>query len=204
MRERGGLSWLLAAVGVVAVILVTVAIGGRDKSGDTVAAGEWAQSVCGAVGVWRGEIEATVEQVRTPGANGALGSEPQSETPQSRTGFVRKGLERSVQATKTMVEGIDNAGVPDTAKGSEAADNVSTWADGALGELEDAQDSLDKEADTLEEAISQFKDATGAIGSTLVSGTQTLTDVAQLDPELAAAFRDTSTCQQLREERGAL
>ena len=29
--------------------------------------------------------------------------EPQSETTQGRTGFVRKGLERGVEATETMV-----------------------------------------------------------------------------------------------------
>ena len=199
----GRIVWILVAVGVVLVLAVTGLIGSRDDEGEPVTAGEWAQNVCGAVGVWRGEIEATIEQIRTPSANGAPGSEPQSETPQSRTGFVRKGLERSVQATETMVEGIDNAGVPDTESGEEAANDMSVWTERALSDLEEAQDSLDEEADSLEDAIEQFQDATGAIGATLVGGVQTITDVAQLDPALAAAFRDTSTCQQLREERGA-
>ncbi len=116
---RGALAWIVAiVVGVVVVIVVTALVGNRDKSGETVPAGEWAQSVCGAVGVWRGEIEAIVEDIRTPNASStAGGEEPQSETPQGRTGFVRKGLERSVQATETLVTGIDNAGVPDTAAG---------------------------------------------------------------------------------------
>jgi exonuclease VII small subunit len=108
-----------------------------------------------------------------------------------------------VQATETMVEGIDNAGVPDTEQGRAAAEDVSVWAERALDDLEEAQDSLDEEADSLEEAIDQFKNATGAIGGALVTGTQTLTNAAQRDPALAAAFRVTSTCQQLREERGA-
>jgi hypothetical protein len=34
----------------------------------------------------------------------------------------------------------------------------------------------------------------------LASGTQALVDVARVDPELASAIRDASTCQELREE----
>jgi hypothetical protein len=200
---RGPLVWIVAAVGIALVLVVTAMIGNRDDSGETVTAGEWAQNVCGAVGTWRGEFEAIVEDIRTPSANSTAGEEPQSETPQGRTGFVRKGLERGVQATKTMVEGIDNAGVPDTENGEQAADNVSVWAERALGDLEEAQDSLDEESDTIEESIDQFKEATGVIGGALVSGVQTLGTVAELDPALVVAFRDTSACQQLREERQA-
>ena len=200
---RGPLTWIVgAAVGLVLVLGVTALIGNGDDKDEQVTAGEWAQNVCGAVGVWRGEVEAIVEDIRTPSANSMAGEEPQSETPQGRTGLVRKGLERGVDATETMVLGIDNAGVPDTENGEDAANDVSTWSERALGDLEEAEDSLDNEADSLEAAVEQFQDATGAIGATLVGGAQTLTDVAQLDPALAVAFRDTSTCQQLREERG--
>ena len=199
---RGFLPWILAGVGILAVLLAGVGIAGNDHSGETVPAGEWAQSVCGAVGVWRGELQDIVDDVRDPSSQTAAGSEePQSETTQVRTGFVRKGLERAVEATDTMVVGIDNAGVPETAQGEDAADAVSIWAERARSDLEEAQDSLDDEADSLEAALEQFQDATGAIGATLVGGAQTLTDVAQLDPALAVAFRDASTCQQLRAER---
>jgi hypothetical protein len=196
---RGGLAWIVAIVaGVVLVIVVTAAIGTRDDRGETVSAGQWAQSVCGAVGVWRGEIEATVEDIRTPGD--AASEEPQSETTQGRTGFVRKGLERSVQSTETLVEGIDNAGVPDTAEGDAAAELVADWADDALEDLEEAQDSLEEEADSLEDAIEQVAEAAGAIGAALVSGVQTIAEVARLDPELADALQESSTCRELREE----
>ncbi len=199
---RGPLTWIIGiAAGVVLVLGVTALIGNRDESGETVTAGEWAQSTCGAVGVWRGQMEAIVEDIRTPNASStAGGAEPQSETPQSRTGFVRKGLERAIQATETLVDGVDNAGIPDTAQGDEAAGLVSDWADSALGDLEDAQDSLDEEADSLEESIEQLTEAAGAIASTLGSGVQTIADLAQLDPELASALQESSTCQQLREE----
>jgi hypothetical protein len=184
---------------VVIVLIVTAMIGNRDKSNETVPAGEWAQSVCGAVGVWRGELESVVEDVRTP--NAAAGSEePQSETPQGRTGFIRVGLGRAVQATDTMVEGIETAGIPDTAQGEEAADQVSNWADESREDLEEAQDSLDEEADSLEASIEQIGDAVRAIGSVLATGVATIADVARLHPELADALRDSSTCTELREE----
>ena len=199
--RRGPLTWIVGAlVGVALVLGVTALIGNRDESGEPVTAGEWAQNVCGSVGAWRGELEAIVDDIRTPSAVSTAGEEPQSETPQGRTGFVRKGLERTVGAAETLVEGIDNAGVPDTEQGEEAAGQVSDWADSSLDDLDQAQDALDEEADSLEEAIEQFQDAAGAIAATLVAGVQTLNDVARLDPELAAAIQDSSTCQQLREE----
>ena len=63
--------WIgVIAVGVVVVLVVTALVGNRDKGGETVPAGEWAQSVCGAVGVWRGEIKAAVADVRLARAIG--------------------------------------------------------------------------------------------------------------------------------------
>jgi hypothetical protein len=199
---RGPVAWIVGIVaGVLLVIAVTAMIGNRDKSGETVPAGEWADNVCGSVAVWRGEIESIVDEIRQPSATGSTGTtEPQSETPQSRTGFVRSGLERTVRATETMITGIDNAGVPDTPQGEEAANAISGWADATRNDLEDAQDSLDQEADTLADAISQLTDAARAITGAVTSGVKAVADVARTDPELAAALRDSSTCQQLREE----
>jgi hypothetical protein len=196
---RGLFAWILAAVGVIAVIAVAAAIGGNDKSNETVPAGEWAETVCGAVGVWRGVLESLVEDVRTP--NPVAGSEePQSETPQGRTGLIRVGLERAVQATETMVVAVENAGTPNTPEGDKTADIVSDWANGALDELEEAQDSLEEEADSLEEAIEQLTGAARAVGTALASGTRALADVAQADPTMVAVFRDTSTCQVFQRE----
>jgi len=199
---RGWLAWTIAIVaGIALVLVVTAAIGTGEDSGETVTAGEWAQSTCGAVGVWRGEMEDIVEELRTPSEFPASGAEePQSETPQGRTGFLRVGLERAVRATDTMIEGIDNAGTPDTPEGADATTLVSDWSDSALDDLEEAQDSLDEEADSIEESITQLADAARAIGAALASGVQTIADVARLDPELAAALQESSTCQQLQEE----
>lgn len=199
---RGAVAWIVGIVaGVLLVIAVTAMIGNRDKSGETVPAGEWAQSVCGVVATWRGEMKSIVEDIRTPTAVGAPTEEPQSETPQGRTGLIRSGLERAVRATDTMVKGIDNAGVPDTANGEESARAISGWADATHNDLQDALDSLDTEADTLADSIAQLTDAARAIGSAITSGAKTVADVARTDPQLADALRESSTCQQLQEEK---
>ena len=86
------------------------------------------------------------------------------------------------------------------AESDEAAELVSDWADSALGALEDAQDSLDEEADSLEASIEQLTEAAGS-NRTLGSGVQEARRRStQLDPKLASALQESSTCQQLREE----
>jgi hypothetical protein len=201
---RGSLTWILALAGVVVVIVAAALIGDRDDSGDTVPGGEWAQNVCGAVGVWRGQMEAIIEDVRTPSAAATGSEEPQSETPQGRTGLIRAGLERAVLATETVVDAIDGAGGPDTSNGDETAEQVSSWANGAVNDLNQAEDSLDDEADTLEDSIEQFTAAAAAIGTVVESGRQLVADIAVTDPELADAIRDSGTCQHVREEGGEL
>jgi hypothetical protein len=98
------------------------------------------------------------------------------------------------------VVAIDTAGIPDTSNGAQAATAISDWADATQDDIEDAQDSLDNEADTLAEAIAQLTDAAKAITGAVASGVKAVADVGRTDPELAAALRDSSTCQQLREE----
>ena len=202
MRGRGPVVWIVGiAAGLVLVLVVTALIGNRDSRDETVTAGEWAQNVCGSVAVWRGQLEAIIDEVQAPSsANAAVGEEPQSETPQGRTAFIRKGLDRTVEAAQVLVDGVDNAGVPDTPEGEAAARQMSDWANESSDDLEQAQDSLDDEADTLEEGIEQLTGAARTIASVRVSGLETLNQVVSTDPELGAALQASSTCQQLREE----
>ena len=200
---RGWLVWTVAiVVGIALVLVATAMVGNRDDSGETVPAGQWAQSVCGSIGVWRGEIEDIVDGIRQAPATGTGVEEPQSHTPHGSPSLVRSGLEESVRATEVLVTGIDNSGTPDTEEGEAAATQVSSWAATSLANLNKAEDSLETEAATPEEAIAQLAGATGAIRLAVVSGFETLRDVALLDPELAAAVHESSTCQQLMEEQG--
>ncbi len=194
------LGWIIAAVGIVLVLVATGLIGDSDRSGESVPAGEWAQDVCAAVGVWRGEEEAISESFR-------LSSESNEQTentptPEGRLGSAQVALERSLGAVDTLVEAIDRAGVPDTAGGEQAAEEMSSWASGAKDDLEEAEDLLDDEPDSLEDDVERVTEIARLIGGVLESGRQTLAAVATSDPELEAAIRDSSTCQQLREETG--
>jgi hypothetical protein len=200
-----GWAWVLVIlVGLVLLTGVVALIGNDDNSGETVSAGEWAQSVCGSIGVWRGEMQLIIDDARQAPQTGTEGTEePQSETPQGSAGMIRAGLERAVFASDVLVTGIDDAGVPDTEQGAAAAQQVASWADGATSTLDDAQTALDKEAATLEAAVVQLTGAANALRLVLVSGVDTMADVAQLDSELAAAVRESSTCQQLPEEQSS-
>ena len=199
---RSGWAWVVAIAAGVVVLIGVVALVGRDDSEDqTIPAAEWADNVCGAVAVYRGQIESIVDAIRDPSASGSLGTEePQSETPQGRRTFVRGGLEQAIEATETVVTAIATSGVPDTANGAQAANAISGWADATRNDLEDAQASLDDEADTIAEAITQLTGAAKAVAASVTSGVKAVADVGRTDPELAAALRDSSTCQQLREE----
>lgn len=199
---RSSVAWIVGIVGgIVLVLVATAMVGNRDDSGETVPAGQWAQSVCGSIGVWRGEIESIVDGIRQAPATGTGLEEPQSQTPQGGPSLVRSGLEETVRATEVLVTGIDNAGVPDTDQGEAAAMQVASWADTSLANLNQAEDSLDTEAATPEEAIAQLTGAAAAIRLVVVSGYETLSDVALLDPELAAAIHESSTCQELMAEQ---
>jgi hypothetical protein len=199
---RSGWAWVAAIAAGVVVLVGVVALVGRDDNQDqTVSAGEWADTVCGAVAVYRGQIESIVDGIRDPSATGSLGTEePQSETPQGRQTFVRNGLEQALEATETVITAIDTAGVPDTPNGEQAANAISGWADKTRNDLEDAQASLDDEADTIAEAITQLTGAAKAVAAAVTTGVQAVADVGRTDPALAAALRDSSTCRHLREE----
>ena len=194
---------VIVVVGLGALMIVTAAIGSRDER-EPVTAAEYADNVCGAVGAWRGSIEAVVDDIRTPPALGAGGvEEPQSETPQGRTGFVRAGLERALDATSTLTEAVARSGVPDSPQGEQVAGQFQAWADGAETALQEASDTLDDEPDSLEQALRATAGAASAIGSTLASGVRTVTEAARTDPSLVRAFRDSDVCAELRADRGA-
>ena len=151
---RGALTWILAiAAGIVLVLVVTAMIGTRDDRDETVSAGTYAQSVCGAFGVWRGQIEAIVEDISDAERfehGGQRGTAVGDATGPYR--LRPHGSRARIQATETMVVAVDNAGMPDTRR-VRRRQFVSDWADSALDDLEEAQESLDEEADSLEHAL---------------------------------------------------
>ena len=121
-----------------------------------------ADNVCGTVLVWRGEMESIVDGVRSAGGAGTSGSESGAESPQGESGRCAPA-EQALLATETMVEGVSRAGIPDTPNGQDAADGLSGWADGAVDEIERAQDALGEETDSTSDELEQLADAVGTI-----------------------------------------
>jgi hypothetical protein len=196
-----GIGWIAAAVGILLLLIATGLIGDRDRGGETVPAGEWTQDVCAAVGVWRGEAEAISESFRLSSESNEQ-TETAAPTPEGKLGAAQIALERAIEAADTLVEAIERAGTPETAGGEQAAEQVSNWANGAKNDLEAAEDLLDEEPDSLEDDLERVSEISRLIGGVLESGRQVLATVGTADPELQAAFGDSSTCQQLREETG--
>ena len=197
---RGWVVWVGVLAGLVVLVGIGAAIGGDDDTDETVSALEWADNVCGTVIVWRGEMEAIVDGVRSSGEASTSGSESGAESPQGQSGSVRTGLEQALLATETMVEGIGRAGIPDTPNGQDAADGLASWADDAVDDLEDAQDALAEDTDTTSEELERLSDSVGTIVQVYASGGQAVADAAVEDPELLGALRDSEKCEQLAEE----
>jgi hypothetical protein len=190
----------IIAAALVALTVVVVIVGSNDKSNETVTASEWVDSVCGAVGVWRGEMRSIVKDVRLAPAYGGSSDEPQSEVKRGRVTALRQGLDNAVRATQTMATAVDNAGIPDTPEGETAAGSVANWANASADRLQDAQVALDSKPDSLEEAVDNLATVTTAFRETLTSAVSTMTGVVKTDPQLAAAALSSTTCRQMNEE----
>jgi hypothetical protein len=191
---RQGLAWVAVVAGIGLVIGVVALVGWRDDRDEPVAAIEWADGVCGAVAVWRGQLESIVDEFRTPGQPSA------DATREEQRGSIRLALERTVSATDTLAEGIENAGVPDTPEGGQAADAVQQWADSAHDDLEDSLEALEDAEDDAGATVEAIAAATRTVAGTLAGGVQALAEAVRTDPELLAAFRDAESCAQVGRE----
>ena len=204
---RAALIWVLAIVGGIALLLVVTAmIGNRDKSGETVSADEWAQSV-----VRRRRHLARRDggdhRRRPPGTLAPARPASRSPSPRprrDRTGLVRSGLEQSVRATKTLVTGIDNAGVPDTDQGEAAAQQVSE-----LGGLLRLHASRRRRTRSTRRPRRSRTRSSSSRGRPVRSewcwpaASRRWPTSPLLDPELTTAVGESSTCQQLKEEQSS-
>lgn len=191
---RQGLAWVAVVVGICLVIGVVALVGWRDDRDEPVAASEWADGVCGAVAVWRGQLETIVGGFRTPGQPSA------DATREEQRGSIRLALERTVSATDTLAEGIENAGIPDTPEGEQAAEAVRQWADVAHEDLEDSLEALEDAEGDARTTVEAMAAATRVLAGTLAAGVRALGEAVRTDPELLGAFRDAESCGQLGRE----
>lgn len=184
-----GLVWVgIVVAGIIAMLPLIALMGRDDDENKTVPALEWVSDTCGNVQVWRGEIEDVADTLRAEGVGQAL---------RAPTGA---SVEQVARATDTLLQGLENNGVPDTPNGQQSADTIETWARTALDDLNAAADTQQDAGDSVQERVNATAGSAAAISGALTSGAQTVADVFQTDPDLAAAFAQSDRCGVLRTE----
>jgi hypothetical protein len=153
-----------------------------DDRGD-VAAATWAERVCGALGPWRGEIDAlmTRAQQRMDGATNA---------DQAKSGLLEL-LGGAEQASEQARAKVAAAGVPDAANGKLAATEFTDT-------LRRTRDAYGKAKDTVSNlpTVDQkaFYDAVGAAFGQLDKDYGEVNLDRVNSPELQKAFDEVSAC----------
>ena len=91
---------------------------------------------------------------------------------------------------------------PTRRRGRRPSASCPTGLGRAENDLEDAQDALDREADSLEESIQRTASSAESLANVLVTGRQTIVDVAASDPQLAAALAARARVNSCRRTPG--
>lgn len=192
--------WAAILVGLLAVIVASAAIGGRDDTGEAVRADPWAEHTCQAVGAWEGDLEAIGDELRESNS-GARQNDGGSGDHVERTAFVRTAVDRAIQATdQTLQEGLERSGYPDVAQGRQAALILQNWAQQTENALIAARQTLKDKPDTPSSAYASLGIAVSALQRSAVAGRAAFAQVAALDSELADALEGSRDCRELQED----
>jgi hypothetical protein len=174
-------------ISLVAVAALAVsACGGDDDDGETVAVGNFASDICTAFIDWTRAIQQRQQDLQQD-----LGSQA---SPQEGKAALEGFLDDSVEASDDLVQDVEEAGVPDTENGEEAADALQQAAEDARSKLEDARaDAEDLPTGSRQE----FGDAADKFGDEVQSALEGVGNgLEQLDtPELDEAIEEESACQ---------
>jgi hypothetical protein len=198
--------WVLALVIFVAGIVVISALtaaasNGRDNSGETVRASNWADDVCGTVGAWEGQLEAIGDDLQDSNF-AARDNDGGSGDAVEQTIFVRDAVNRAIRATNdTLQEGLKRAGLPDVDQGQQASAILRNWARQTEQRLRAAKQTLKQDADTTSGAYASLGPAVGALSQSALEGRAAFQQVAALDPDLSSAFDDSRNCRDLVKEQ---
>jgi hypothetical protein len=195
--------WLWLLVGVGGAIVVTAVLagvsGGRDHTGDTVRASQWADATCGAVGAWAGDLKAIRDEY-TRNNYAARQNDGGSGESVEEAFTLRDAVNRAIRATEdTLQEGLKRAGNPDVAQGEQASATLRTWAQRTEHNLRVAKRQLKQRPHSAAEAYSLLVTQATALVQSLQQGRAAFTQVAGLDPALADAFDGSRNCSELKE-----
>lgn len=157
-----------------------------DSGGETVSVDEYAGAVCSALSAWVTDIQdraATITEGIDPG-DAEAGKERLSE-------FIGD----TVAGTDQLIASVEEAGIPDTEGGEEAAEQIQSGLEQVKTILEDAQDQIaDLPTDDpqafgtgAQEIATSLQEATGEAAGTI--------DAANSE-ELSEAFGSNEDCAQ--------
>jgi hypothetical protein len=198
--------WVLALVifvaGIVVIAAVTAAASnGRDNSGETVSASDWADDVCGTVGAWEGQLEAIGDELRESNF-AARDNDGGSGDHVEQTIYARDAVNRAIKATNdTLEEGLKRAGIPEVSQGQQASLILRNWARATENRLRVARQTLKDDADTSSAAYASLGPAVGALAQSALEGRAAFKQVSELDSELASAIDDSDNCSDLMKEQ---
>jgi hypothetical protein len=195
--------WLWLLVGVVGAIVVSAVLagvsGGRDHTGDTVRASQWADATCGAVGAWAGDLKAIRDEY-TRNNYAARQNDGGSGDSVEEAFTLREAVNRAIRATEdTLQEGLKRAGNPDAAQGERASATLRAWAQRTEHNLRVAKRQLKERPHSATEAYSLLVTQATALVRSLQQARAAFTQVAGLDPALADAFDGSRNCSELKE-----
>ena len=159
---------------------------------DSVSASDFASDICTAVGDWMGEIQDAGEAVEADieDAGSDLG-----QVKDVIVGFLDDGAD----ATDTMIDEVDDAGVPEGDDGEDIADALTEGFEEVKQAFEDERDAVDQtEADDPQELISQFEETQDRLsGEALEDAFSRLGDFE--DSDIAQEFETNESCQSVGE-----
>lgn len=170
-----------------ATAIFATACGDDDggDGGDTVAAGDFAADICTAFIEWQEGIQERQGDLQT-------GLDPEA-SPEEGRDALESFLSNVNDDTDTLVERVNDAGVPDADKGEEIADALKQAAEGAQTELQKAEEDV---ADLPVDSEAAFKEAADEFGNNIREALGNVGEGIQdiESPEVEKAFEDEEAC----------
>ena len=197
MRWFAWVGVILAAVIVVSGLMAAID-NGRDHSGETVRASQWADDVCGSVGAWEGQLKNIREELRRNNwaarrSDGSTGDSAEQIV------TVRGATSRAIRATHdTLQEGLKRAGIPDTGQGAAASAVLRDWANDTELRLRVAKAVIKEKPTSVAESFASLIPPYAALARSLVAGRAAVAKVEALDSDLADALDRSGNCRRLK------
>lgn len=176
---------------VLALVVLAVpaaACGGGGSSDESKSTTEWADGVCSTINTWTDSLQATGQSLSGGNFN--------KETLQSAASDVQ-------DATTTLKDDLESLGAPDTQSGDQAKESIDTLSSNIQDAVDTIEDAV-KDVNGANAALIAVSTVTGTISTMATQVKTTIGEIQKLDAgsELDQAFKDASSCSNLRSEQG--